>query len=143
MGLLIDSNIFIAAERFRQSGGLAALLDQIPAEYASDEALISVITASELELGVHRAEDAHRRERRRAFVEAIFAQFGTVPIDMRVARCHAHLAAQLMAVGQMIGTHDSWIAATGVACGHAIVTANVSEFGRVPGLSVIQVMVPS
>ena len=144
MGLLIDTNIFIAAERCRQSGSLAALLEQIPAEYESDEALISVITASELEFGVHRASDEHRRETRRAFVEAVFTQFGTAPIDLRVARCHAQLTARLMTAGQLIGTHDySWIAATGVASSHAIVTANVNEFERVAGLSVIRVNLPS
>ncbi|MCB1095524.1 MAG: hypothetical protein KDN22_08075 [Verrucomicrobiae bacterium] len=42
-----------------------------------------------------------------------------------------------MTAGQIIGTHDSWIAATGIAHGHAVVTANVDEFRRVSGLSVI------
>lgn len=140
MGLLIDTNVFIAAERSRQAGTLDELLRQIPGERGADDALISVITASELELGVHRTDSAPRRERRRAFVEAVFAQFDTAPIDMRVARCHAQLVAQLMATGQVIGAHDSWIAATGIAWGHAIVTANVDEFQRVPGLSVVPVL---
>ncbi|HUF62497.1 MAG TPA: hypothetical protein VMN36_10525 [Verrucomicrobiales bacterium] len=56
---------------------------------------------------------------------------------MRVARCHAQLCADLLTAGQLIGTHDSWIAATGIAYGHAVVTANVDEFQRVPGLAVI------
>ena len=139
MGLLIDTNVFIAAERSRKGGTLAALLGQIPKERGAEDALISVITASELELGIYRANNEQRRERRRAFVEAIFAQFSAAPIDMRVARCHAQLTAELMTAGQIIGTHDSWIAATGIAYGHAVMSANVDEFQRVPGLSVVPV----
>ena len=137
MGLLIDTNVFIAAERARQAMNLSQWLAQIPTEWEGSDALISVITVSELELGVHRADDESRRERRRAFVEAIIEQFGIAPIDARVARCHARLSAELMTAGQIIGTHDSWIAATGIAYGHAVVTADIDEFRRVPGLSVI------
>jgi predicted nucleic acid-binding protein len=139
MGLLIDTNVFIAAERSRQEGTLERLLEQIPRERAGEDVLISVITASELELGVQRADSVPRRERRHAFVEAIFAQFGTAPIDLLVARRHAQLVAELMTAGHTIGTHDSWIAATGIALGHAIVTANSDEFQRVPGLAVVPV----
>lgn len=137
MGILIDTNVFIAAERARQALNLSELLAQIPTEWKESDALISVITVSELELGVHRADTEARRERRRAFVEAILEQFGVAPIDVRVARCHALLSAGLMTAGQIIGTHDSWIAATGIAHGHAVATTNVDEFRRVSGLSVI------
>jgi len=141
MGLLIDTNVFIAAERSRQAGKLAELLDQIPAERGGEDALISVITVSELESGVQRADDVQRREQRRVFVEAILAQFGIAPVDIRVAHCHARIIAELFMAGRMIGTHDGWIAATGIAYGHAVVTANVAEFSRVPGLPVIPVAV--
>lgn len=137
MGILIDTNVIIAAERARQAMNLRNLLAQIPAEWKESDALISVITVSELELGVHRADSEARRERRRAFVEAIISQFGIAPIDVRVARCHALLTAELMTAGQVIGTHDSWISATGIAYGHAVATANFDEFRRVPGLTVI------
>ena len=137
MGILIDTNVFIAAGRARQALNLSELLAQIPTEWKESDALISVITVSELELGVHRADTEARRERRRAFVEAIIEQFGVAPIDVRVARCHALLSAGLMTAGQIIGTHDSWIAATGIAHGHAVATTNVDEFRRVSGLSVI------
>ena len=137
MGLLIDSNVFITAERSRESGKLAELLATISIGHENDEALISVVTASELEMGVHRAVNEQRRERRRAFVEAILSQFAIANIDLRVARCHAQIVANLMAAGQSIGTHDSWIGATALAYGHSLVTANIGEFQRIPGLVVI------
>ena len=139
MGLLIDTNVFIAAERTRQSASLGDLLAPILDDWSKNDALISVITVSELEMGVLRANTASHRERRLAFVQAVFGQFGIAPIDINVAKCHARLSADLLAAGAMIGTHDSWIAATGVAYGHAVVTQNANEFLRVPGLTVIPI----
>jgi len=139
MGLLIDTNVFIAAERSRNADQLSDTLELISHGRDEEEALISVVTASELDMGVHRATNVQHRERRRAFVESVFAQFSVATIDLRVARCHAHIVAQLMSAGQLIGTHDSWIAATALANGHTVVTANISEFQRVPGLTVIPV----
>jgi predicted nucleic acid-binding protein len=59
-----------------------------------------------------------------------------VPIDLAVARVHARVGADLAAAGLTIGAYDLWLAATCLAHGHAILTANVREFGRVPGLDV-------
>jgi predicted nucleic acid-binding protein len=39
--------------------------------------------------------------------------------------------------GAMIGAHDLQIAATAVAGGHSVVTFDVADFSRVPGLEVI------
>lgn len=38
--------------------------------------------------------------------------------------------------GEMIGAHVAWIAATCIAGDLTLVTANLREFGRVPGLRV-------
>ncbi|MGY8673040.1 MAG: PIN domain-containing protein [Verrucomicrobiia bacterium] len=138
MALILDSNLFIAAERSRETGRLSELLSQIPSEYQNSDALISVITASELLIGVRRAVDDKIRQRRQAYVDAILDQFSVISIDLRVAREHSRLVAELLAKGEPIGTHDSWIAATTIAYGHALVTANAREFRRVEGLNVIE-----
>lgn len=41
-----------------------------------------------------------------------------------------------MAEGRIIGPHDLWLAATCLAHGLTMVTANIREFARVPGLDV-------
>jgi len=43
----------------------------------------------------------------------------------------------LAANGQLIGTNDLWIAATASVNGMGVVTNNVEEFKRVPGLAVL------
>ena len=58
------------------------------------------------------------------------------PFDSAVARVHARLWAEMSAQGQRIGPRDLLIAATAVRLGAAVLTNNVAEFARVPGLVV-------
>ena len=129
MGLLIDASILIEHERGRIDVG-ARVRDR-----GDEEFFLSAITAGELLHGVHRAKEASRA-RRSAFVESALEVFPILPVDLRTARAHAALWADLAASGRMIGPHDLWLAASGLAHGLGIATGNVREFGRVPGLSV-------
>ena len=130
MGLLIDASVLIEHERGRLDVG-RHLEDRDDGEF-----FLSAVTASELLHGVHRASDAGTRARRSAWVEAILESFPVLPIDLAAARAHARLWADLAAQGRTIGPNDLWLAASCVAHGLTIVTANVREFARVPGLGV-------
>ena len=130
MGVLIDASVLIEHERGRVN------LEQHLAGREQEEFFLSVITASELLHGVHRATDPNVRARRSAFVEAVLGRFPLLPVDLVIARAHARLWAGLMAEGRLIGPHDLWLAATCLAHGLTLVTANVREFARVPGLAV-------
>jgi predicted nucleic acid-binding protein len=128
VGVLIDSNVLIDAER-----GLVDVAAKVKGR-EGEEFFISVVTASELLHGVWRAGDAKVRARRAAFVEGVLAGFPVLFIDLAVARAHAQLWAELDAKGSAIGAHDLWLAAVCVAQGHVLVTRNAREFKRVPGL---------
>ena len=130
MAVLIDASILIGAERGRLD------LEQHVAQRQEEEFFLSVITASELLHGVYRAVRPEVRTKRAAFVEAILARFPLLPVDLATARAHAHVWATLAAAGMMIGPHDLWLAATCLAHGLTMVTANIREFTRVPGLAV-------
>lgn len=130
MGILIDSSIFIAAERGRLS------LQAHIAGQEQEPVAISVITASELLHGIHRARDRQRRAGRERFVEAILAQFPVVEFDLEAARVHARLWAELEARGELVGAHDLLLAATAVALDFHLATANLRDFQRIPGLRV-------
>jgi predicted nucleic acid-binding protein len=73
---------------------------------------------------------------RSAFVEAVLEQFPLLAIDVAAARAHARIWADLASAGLRIGPHDLWLAASCIAHGHTMVTANVREFERVPGLTI-------
>jgi tRNA(fMet)-specific endonuclease VapC len=97
---------------------------------------ISVVTVSELLMGVHRANTEERRRRRSIFVEAAVARVSVLDFTLGSARIHAEIYAELAKKGQMIGAHDLIIAATARYHGLSILTENVDEFTRVPGLRV-------
>lgn len=128
MAQLVDSSVFIMLERHgRDPAALGAL--------GRDESLaIASITASELLFGVYRANTAERRTRRETFVEGILAAFPVLPFDLLAARAHARLWTHLAGAGQLIGERDLVIAATAVAHGYDVLTENVGEFARVPGI---------
>jgi len=130
MGVLVDTSVLIRAER----GDLD--VRAISADRAEELFFLSVISASELLHGVHRAQERRRRRRRSAFVEAVLLHLPILDIDLATARQHAAVSADLASRGELIGAHDLWLAATCLAHGLAIVTANVREFERVPGLTV-------
>jgi len=128
MGILIDSSVLI---HFERSG--ADISVHLKGR-EDEEAFISVVSASELLHGVHRATDRKIKAKRLAFVEGILAALPVLPIDLATARSHAQLWADLVEQGSMIGVHDSWLAATCLAHGLQLATHNLREFERVPGL---------
>ena len=130
MAVLIDTSILIEYERGRLD------LQRHPEQRRQEEFFISVVTASELLHGVHCAVQSGVRAKRSAFVEALLERFPLLPIDLATARLHAQVWAELAAVGNIIGPNDLWLAATCLAHGLTILTANVREFARVPGLGV-------
>ena len=128
MGLLIDSSILIHFE------GLGSDVSTYVKGREREDLFLSVISASELLHGVHRAANRRIKAKRLAFVEGVLAAIPVLPIDLGVARSHAQLWADLAQQGKMIGVHDSWLAATCLAYGLRLATSNLREFERVPGL---------
>ena len=130
MGILIDTGVFIRWEReigkteFRRW-----------ADYGSPA--ISVITQSELMVGVHRANTLQRRERRLRFVQTIITNVVLLAVDARIADVHSRIVATLSQSGTTIGPHDNWIAATAITYDYDLLTTNANEFRRVPNLRVI------
>jgi tRNA(fMet)-specific endonuclease VapC len=130
MGVLIDASVLIDAERGHLD--LAAHVARRP----DDDAYLSVVTASELLHGVHRAATAAQRARRSAFVEGLLQRLPVLDVDLATARAHARLWADLAAAGTRVGPNDLWLAAAAIAHGLTLATANLREFERVPGLDV-------
>jgi predicted nucleic acid-binding protein len=128
MALLIDSSVFIDMERHGRS------LDDLAALFPGERIAFASITASELLVGAYRANTSERRDRREAFVDSIIESLDVLNFNLEVARVHARLSAELTATGQRIGDHDLIIAATALAYEYDVVTSNVREFERVPGL---------
>ena len=132
MALLIDSSVFIALKR----RGLPAT--EITAITSDASPAIASITASELYIGLHRANTPDRRARRTAFLATVLGIVQVIPFDLDAAKEHARVRVELAAAGTPIGPNDLIIAATALIRGDTVMTDNVREFVRVPGLSVAQ-----
>jgi tRNA(fMet)-specific endonuclease VapC len=127
VAVLIDTSALIAVER-----GTVRLDQLAPGEDRS----LSVITVSELLQGFHRLRGA-RKMRSLAFLEYLLDRVAPVEITEVVARVHADLWSSLARRGEMIAAHDLWIAATALTRGLGVVTTDVRDFSRVPGLRVV------
>lgn len=129
MGLVIDTDVLILADRDR------ARLD-FSTWQEHGAAFISAVTASELLVGVHRAQTEAQRARRTAFVEGVLAAIPALPFDLETARVHAQLLASLPRQ-ETIGAHDALIAASALRYGYPVLTHNGRDFRKLAGVTVL------
>jgi predicted nucleic acid-binding protein len=126
---MIDTDVLILAERQR------AVLD-FSAWWEYGVAFISAVTASELLVGVQRAQSDAQRVRRTAFVEGILASIPALSFDLEVARVHAQLLAAIPR-NETVGAHDIQIAATALRHGFPVLTRNGKDFRKLAGVAVL------
>ncbi|MCL4757073.1 MAG: type II toxin-antitoxin system VapC family toxin [Rhodocyclaceae bacterium] len=126
--LALDTNTLIYF--FKGQGRVAErLLATAPSEIA-----LPAVTVYEIETGIAKSNDPTRR---RDQFDTLLRQVTILPFDHSAASCAAFLRAGLEAAGQPIGPIDTLIAGTALAHGATLVTRNVREFSRVPGLQLI------
>ncbi|MBA3866311.1 MAG: PIN domain-containing protein [Solirubrobacterales bacterium] len=123
---IADTSVFIAKETGRELG-------ELPEEIA-----VSVITAAELELGVLRAADSNARATRLATLSRVQATYPLLPIDPEVASCFARIASAELDRNRRLRRHDTWIAATAMRHGAAVITQD-ADFSSFEEVTVIQV----
>jgi predicted nucleic acid-binding protein len=124
---LADTSVFIARENGRPLDS-----DALP-----DELAVSIITIGELRAGVLAASSVEVRDRRLGTLTAAL-QLEPVPVDDAVAAHWARLRVLLRDSGQRMPVNDSWIAATALALGVAVVTQG-DDFPDLDELDVVRV----
>ena len=92
---------------------------------------ISVVVLGELEWGVRRSTRVRENQ---ASLQQWLAAISVVEMDEEVARRYGQLRADLNRIGRPIGPNDLWIAAHALALAVPLITNNLTEFERVPGL---------
>ena len=123
---MLDTNI--VSDIIRNPAGPAAQR----ARAVADSVCVSVIVAAELRYGCARKASPQLRRR----VEAFLAEVPVLPFDVPADSAYGGIRAELEAAGRPIGSNDLLIAAHACAMAATVVTANVGEFRRVPGLNV-------
>ncbi len=126
MGLVIDTDVWVLAEKSPNSINFATW-----AHYG--DSYMSSITASELLVGVERANTASRKALRAAFVENLLTHIPVLEFSLPVARTHARMIAALPK-NVTATAHDALIAASAIHHGFYLLTRNVSDFKIFAGL---------
>ena len=96
---------------------------------------MAAVTAAELLVGVELA-DRRRPGAREVYVADLLGTIPIEPYDLDVARAHARLLAHTRTSGRPRGAHDLIIAATALARGRVVVTADASGFADLPGIAI-------
>ena len=106
--------------------------------------LISAITLAELSVGPLVAVSEAERSARQAHLQQAEADFDPLPFDAEAARAFGQVAASLRRSGRTTSarTHDAMIAATAIANGLPLYTANPRDFRDIDGLEVVALDVP-
>ena len=108
-----------------------ALVERLAALDA-DTLCTSIVVACELRFGARRRESVVLS----AKVEELLSNLAVLALDGDADRHYADIRCALEKAGTPIGNHDLFIAAHARAQGLTLVTHNVREFQRVPGLRV-------
>ncbi|AJE22454.1 type II toxin-antitoxin system tRNA(fMet)-specific endonuclease VapC [Azotobacter chroococcum] len=103
------------------------------ARHSAAELAMSVITLGELRFG---AEKSQARERALTVIRQLESLIQVAPLREEVGEHYGQIRAGLQSQGLAIGNNDLWLAAHARSAGWTIVTNNVREFERVPGLQV-------
>lgn len=122
---LLDTNVCVALIRGRAPAG------RLP---AARECALSAITVAELFFGAEKSDRAAEQARAVQGLAGLFAQ---LPFEQEAARHYGEIRAALEKKGTPIGPLDQLIAAHARSLGAALITANLREFQRVPGLKCV------
>jgi len=129
MGWLLDTNAWIDYLRNPASLVRVQLVQRQPEEIFS----CSIVRAELM----HGALKYGAPERRQAIIQSALAPFASYAFDNEAAQKYATIRHELERWGQRIGPHDLMIAAICVTHQCVLVTANESEFERVPSLRIV------
>jgi tRNA(fMet)-specific endonuclease VapC len=131
MRVLLDTNICI--HLINRRPGFERILRRLSGR-SFGEICISAITVSELRYGVDKS--AKSRENATA-LEEFLSRFELLDYPVDAAAAYGATRAALERSGKPIGNNDLLIAAHALTIGARVATANTGEFGRVPGLKVL------
>lgn len=127
MKYLLDTNTCVYAIK-----RLPPVIERLKA-LSPEQLGVPIVTLAELWFG---ARKSSRPERTRASVDAFLRPFEIVPLDRDAAESYAEIRFRLERLGRPIGERDLLIAAIARSRDLTVVTHNLGEFGRVPGLVV-------
>jgi tRNA(fMet)-specific endonuclease VapC len=126
---LLDTNACI---EYLRAGSGSRIAERLARAEPEDVVLCSIVRA-ELIFGALRSRDVSDNV---AHVARFVSQFTSFPFDDDAAEAYGAIRAALVGQGMTIGPNDLLIAAIARARDLTLVSHNVDEFRRVPGLRI-------
>jgi tRNA(fMet)-specific endonuclease VapC len=124
---LLDTNVL--SQLIRDPRGPVAMR---VATTGDAQVFTSVVVASELRFGASKKGSTVLTDR----VDQLLASIDVAPLEVGAHRIYADIRNELESSGQSIGANDLFIAAHALEQQATLVTDNVAQFQRVPGLQV-------
>jgi tRNA(fMet)-specific endonuclease VapC len=136
MGLILDSSVVIAAER--RGDTVEQFIEGVVNATGDQDAALSAIGLTELIHGLYRAKTPAMRLRRESFLTELLADLTVYPYTKETAMLAGKLDGEQQSQGVVIPFGDLLIGATALSLDYSVLTVNLRDFRRIPGLSVVQ-----
>ena len=116
---------------------MSGLLTELQQRHGENEIVLSSITVVELEHGLHRAQTSEQAQKRRNYLDEVFAAIPVESFSREMAQIAAKVDADARRVGKVIPFADLLIGATALHHGYSVGTRNLRHFQMIPGLTVL------
>ena len=124
----LDTTFLIDLQREMESGRSGRAAQWIE-QNGEEEAGISAVAWGEFLEGL--------RDRSHPVVQELTGRYSVWPVEEEAAEFYGRVVRGLRQQGRLVGSNDLWIACTALQRGAALLTRNVEEMARVPGLRVM------
>ena len=124
----LDTTFLIDLQREMESGRSGRAAQWIE-QNGEEEAGISAVAWGEFLEGL--------RDRSHPIVQELTGRYSVWPLEEEAAEVYGRVVRGLRQQGRLVGSNDLWIACTALQRGAALLTRNVEEMARVPGLRVM------
>jgi tRNA(fMet)-specific endonuclease VapC len=127
--IALDTTFLIDLQNERRARGKSRGATAFLRAHATSELLLPVVALAQYLEGF---EDPGGQDAR-----SLIASLDVLDVTAQVAALYAATVRELRKAGRLIGTNDLWIACTAKVASLPLLTRNVADFRRVPGLQVI------
>ncbi len=127
MKYLLDTCVLSEFTRQKPDGNVIRWMDSIN----EDDLCISVITVGEIQRGVEKLPDSHRKTNLVTWLnEQMLPRFENrmIPLDLSAMQIWGTITARMESTGQPMGVMDSLIAACALSQNLILVTRNIKDF---------------
>jgi len=140
MGVVADTSVFTVCERQRWTAEQVGhyLVALLPTE----QIVIPSVVAAELVHGIYRAKTQEQFAKRDAYIRILLASYAIAPFTESAAWVAGRIRGEQAQIGNALPLADSFIASIALDLSYSILTHNVKDFTRIPGIRVIPFTLP-